>query len=143
MRHTTRDGNVFRAPAAGRSENLTLNAIPEGSRFDADILRDIAQDVVRWYNRRGLFGVWVAYTDFETSVSGLVDNRPAFDLEITPQYLRESKQTKEVVARLAALIEMPGSEILEALEKARTQPAYIPIKIKTDLTRYAGAKLET
>ena len=73
----TRDGNVFRAPAAGRAENLTLNAIPEGSRFDADILRDIARDVVRWYNRRGLFGVWVAYTDFETSVSGLVDNRPA------------------------------------------------------------------
>ena len=74
---STRDGHVFRAPAASGAENLTLNAIPAGSRFDADILRGIAQDVVRWYNRRGLFGVWVAYSDLETSATGLVDNRPA------------------------------------------------------------------
>ncbi len=73
----TRDGQVFRAPAASGAENLTLNAIPTGSRFDADMLRGIAQDVVRWYNQRGLFGVWVAYSDFETADSGLVDNRPA------------------------------------------------------------------
>ena len=74
---STRDGHVFRAPAASGAENLTLNAIPAGSRFDADILRGIAQDVVRWYNQRGLFGVWVAYSDLETSATGLVDNRPA------------------------------------------------------------------
>ncbi len=74
---STRDGQVFRAPAASGAENLTLSAIPADSRFDADILRGIAQDVVRWYNRRGLFGVWVAYSDLEASDSGLVDNRPA------------------------------------------------------------------
>jgi hemolysin activation/secretion protein len=74
---STRDGQVFRAPAASGAENLILNAIPADSRFDADILRGIAQDVVRWYNRRGLFGVWVAYSDLETSDSGLVDNRSA------------------------------------------------------------------
>lgn len=73
----TRAGNVFRAPAASGAENLTLSAIPEGSRFDGDILRDIAQDVVRWYNRHGIFGVWVAYADLQLSSSGLVDNRPA------------------------------------------------------------------
>ncbi|MBI2812986.1 MAG: hypothetical protein HYX71_01730 [Opitutae bacterium] len=74
---STRDGNVFRAPAASGAENLALNAIPEGSRFDGEMLRGIAQDVVRWYNRRGLFGVWVAYTDLEASATGLVDNRAA------------------------------------------------------------------
>ena len=72
---STRDGNIFRAPAASGAENLTLNAIPEGSRFDGVILKGIAENVVRWYNRRGLFGVWVAYTDLETSTAGLVDNR--------------------------------------------------------------------
>lgn len=76
---STREGNVFRAPAAKGAENLTLSGIPEGSRFDGDALRGIAQDVVRWYNARGLYGVWVAYSDLEPSVSGLVDNRPADD----------------------------------------------------------------
>src|ERR1700749_3572100 len=28
----------------------------------------------------------------------LIDNRPAFDLEIVPQYLRESKQSKQVIS---------------------------------------------
>jgi len=73
---STRDGNVFRAPAATAAENVTLSGIPEGSRFDGDALRGIAQEVVRWYNSRGIFGVWVAYSDLEPSVSGLVDNRP-------------------------------------------------------------------
>ena len=72
----TRDGNVFRAPSAKGAENLTLSGLPEGSRFDGDALRGIAQDVVRWYNARGLYGVWVAYSDLESSATGLVDNRP-------------------------------------------------------------------
>ncbi len=73
---STRDGNVFRAPAATGADNVTLSGIPEGSRFDGDALRGIAQEMVRWYNSRGIFGVWVAYSDLEPSVSGLVDNRP-------------------------------------------------------------------
>jgi len=35
--------------------------------------------VVRWYNARGLFGVWVSFTDLEASGSGLTDRRPAND----------------------------------------------------------------
>lgn len=73
---STREGNVFRAPAASGAENLTLSGIPEGSHFDGDALRGIAQDVVRWYNSRGIYGVWVAYSDLEASASGLVDKRP-------------------------------------------------------------------
>ena len=74
--HSTRDGNVFRAPSSKGAENLTLSGIPEGSRFDSDALRGIAQEVVHWYNARGLYGVWVTYSDLESSPSGLVDNRP-------------------------------------------------------------------
>ncbi|HTJ77357.1 MAG TPA: ShlB/FhaC/HecB family hemolysin secretion/activation protein [Rariglobus sp.] len=77
--NVTRDGNVFRAPAATGAENLSLSAIPEGSRFDGDALRGIAQDVVRWYNARGIFGVWVTFPELEISSTGLVDNRPADD----------------------------------------------------------------
>lgn len=74
---STRDGNTFRAPAAGGAENLILSGLPEGSRFDAGALRSIAQDVVRWYNKRGLYGVWVAYENLESSPAGVVDNRAA------------------------------------------------------------------
>lgn len=75
----TREGNVFRAPAAGGAENLTLSGLPEGSRFDGGALRDITQEVVRWYNHRGVYGVWVAFTDLESSAAGVIDNRPADD----------------------------------------------------------------
>jgi hemolysin activation/secretion protein len=75
----TRDAGVFRAAAAGSAENLTLSAVQAGSRFDGDVLRGIAQEVVRWYNRRGLNGVWVAYRDLELSATGLVDNRTEND----------------------------------------------------------------
>lgn len=71
----SRDAGVFRAPAAASAENLTLSAVPSGSRFDRDVLRGIAQEVVRWYNRRGLSGVWVAFSDLEASATGIVDNR--------------------------------------------------------------------
>lgn len=73
----TRDGDVFRAPAASGVENLTLSGVPAGSRFDGGALRGIAQEVVRWYNTHGLYGVWVAYTDLENSAAGVVDNRSA------------------------------------------------------------------
>lgn len=73
----TRDGSVFRAVAEGGAENLRLGELPEGSRFDSGALRGIAQDVVRWYNERDIYGVWVVYTDMEASDAGLVDNRPA------------------------------------------------------------------
>ncbi|MCM2278226.1 MAG: penicillin-binding protein 2 [Oligoflexia bacterium] len=80
---------------------------------------------------------------FDRNKTLLIDNRPAFDLEIIPQYLRESKQTQQVVARLSKLIHMPEAEILEILERARSQPSFMPVKIKTDLTRDEVAKVES
>lgn len=80
---------------------------------------------------------------FDRNRTLLIDNRPAFDLEIIPQYLRESKQTDAVVARLSGLIGMPKKEILATLEKARGQPAFMPVKIKTDLSRDEVAAIES
>src|SRR6185437_10585143 len=80
---------------------------------------------------------------FDRNRKLLIDNRPAFDLEITPQYLRESKRTAEVTKLLSSLIHEPESEITEKLENAKFQPAFMPIKIKTDLTREDVAAVES
>jgi len=71
----TRDGEVFRTPNDAAAEDLRLGEIPAGSRFDAGALRAVAQEIVRWYNARDIYGVWVAFTDLESSASGVFDNR--------------------------------------------------------------------
>lgn len=73
----------------------------------------------------------------------LLDNRPAFDLEIIPQYLRESKKTDEVVKILSQLVNMKESDIQLLLHRNRNQPAFLPLKIKTDLSREEVALVET
>src|ERR1051325_10453306 len=72
---------------------------------------------------------------FDRNHNLLIDNRPAFDLAGIPQYLYESKQHRQVVALLSKLIRMPEADIQAELEKARGQAAYLPVKIKYDLTR--------
>ncbi len=73
----------------------------------------------------------------------LVDNRPAFDLEIIPQYLKESKKTDQVVALLAKLIAFPEDQILDKLNKARTKPPSEGVLIKSDLTREEVARVKS
>ncbi len=73
----------------------------------------------------------------------LVDNRPAFNVQITPQYLNESGKPKEVIAKLSTLIKMPVEEIEKRLEKARNQAAFMPVIIKDSLSRDEVAELET
>jgi penicillin-binding protein 2 len=80
---------------------------------------------------------------FDRNRKMLIDNRPAFDLEITPQYLRESKQTKEVIALLSKQIHMTPEAIQDELDKGQYQPAFLPVKIKTDLTRDEVAAVES
>jgi len=60
-------------------EILTLGSIPAGSRFDASALRTIAQEIVRWYNSTGLYGVWVAFQELEAGATGVADRRSAED----------------------------------------------------------------
>lgn len=75
----TRDGDVWRPATADTGEVLTLGGIPAGSRFDGEALRSIAQELVRWYNVRGLYGVWVAFLDLESAGAGIADNRAPDD----------------------------------------------------------------
>lgn len=80
---------------------------------------------------------------FDRNNALLIDNRPAFDVEIIPQYMRESRRSDEVIARLSKLISTPEAEIRATLEKARTQPSFLPVKIKNDLSRDEVASIET
>jgi penicillin-binding protein 2 len=73
----------------------------------------------------------------------LVDNRPAFNVLITPQYLNESGRPKQVLEKLSSLIKMPLAEIDKRLQKAKQQPTFMPIVIKDNLTRDEVAELET
>jgi penicillin-binding protein 2 len=73
----------------------------------------------------------------------LIDNRPAFNVQITPQYLNESGQPKEVIAKLAAVIKEPIIEIEKKLQKVRGQPTFMPVIIKDSLSRDEVAQLET
>lgn len=79
---------------------------------------------------------------FDRNRTLLIDNQPAFDLEIIPQYLHEFKRTQEVISRLSKLIHMPAEEIEDILQKAKGQPSFLPVKIKIDLTRDEVAQVE-
>jgi penicillin-binding protein 2 len=72
----------------------------------------------------------------------LVDNRPAFNVQITPQYLNESGKSKEVLEKLSLLIKMPVPEIMKRIQRAK-QPSFMPVIIKDNLTRDEVAELET
>lgn len=72
----------------------------------------------------------------------LIDNRPDFDLEIIPQYLRESRQEKQAIDRLSKILKVKDQEIYDILNKAKGQPSFMPVKIKTDLTRDEVAQVE-
>jgi len=79
---------------------------------------------------------------FDRSGKLLIDNRPAFNVQITPQYLKESGKPKQVLEKLSTLIKLPVSEIEKRLQRAR-QPSFMPVIIKDNLTRDEVAELET
>ena len=71
-----RGDGVWR-PAANETsgEILTLGSLPAGSRFDGAALKIVAQELVKWYNARDLYGVWVAFKDMESTAAGVADRR--------------------------------------------------------------------
>ncbi len=79
---------------------------------------------------------------FDRNHQLLIDNRPDFDLEVIPQYLHESKQEKKVIGMLSRILKLPESDIGESLDKAKIQPSFLPVKIKTDLSRDEVAQVE-
>jgi len=79
---------------------------------------------------------------FDRNHKLLIDNRPDFDLEIIPQYLRESQQEHAVLEMLSNFLTMKKKDIEELFHKAKSQPSFMPVKIKTDLTRDEVALIE-
>src|SRR4051812_12893951 len=79
---------------------------------------------------------------FDRNHKLLIDNRPDFDLEIIPQYLAESGQEKKVIGMITKYLKIPEKDIRDQLEKAKSQPSFMPVKIKTDLTRDEVAQIE-
>ncbi|MBI3544797.1 MAG: penicillin-binding protein 2 [Deltaproteobacteria bacterium] len=79
---------------------------------------------------------------FDRNKHLLVDNRPAFDLEVTPQELYSDKEWKKTIHTIAQIIKMPEEEILDTLERSKGQPTFRPIKIKQDLEQDEVAKIE-
>jgi penicillin-binding protein 2 len=80
---------------------------------------------------------------FDRNRTLLIDNRPSFDLEITPQYLHESKRTDEVMKLLSGLVHMSEADIQGQLDKNQYQATFLPVKIKTDLSRDEVAAVES
>ena len=79
---------------------------------------------------------------FDRNRTLLIDNRPDFDLEGIPQYLRESKREVQVLGQISKVLGIADSQIRELMERARTQPAFLPVKLKTDLSRDEVAQIE-
>lgn len=79
---------------------------------------------------------------FDRNGTLLLDNRPAFDLEIVPQYLKESKRADEVLNMLSSAVKVPKDEIFNILDKNKNQPTFLPVKIKSDLSREEVAIIE-
>lgn len=70
---------------------------------------------------------------FDRNKKLLVDNRPAFDLEVTPQELYADKEWKQTIARLSKMVKMPVEDIMGTLDAAKGQPRFMPVKIQQDL----------
>ncbi len=78
---------------------------------------------------------------FDRNHTLLIDNRPDFDLEITPQYLKGSGEEPKVISFLSKIIKKPEKEIQDILTKNKSQ-SFRGVKIKTDLSRDEVAQIE-
>jgi len=62
----------------------------------------------------------------------LVDNRPAFDLNIV---LEDAQPVEETIERLASLIDVPYEDLMESIAKAGKAAFYKPLTLKRDISR--------
>ncbi|KPA18192.1 peptidoglycan glycosyltransferase [Candidatus Magnetomorum sp. HK-1] len=69
----------------------------------------------------------------------LVDNRPSFDVEIVP---KDAKPYKHVLPDLSRYLNVPKSELIAKLKKARGSAAYRPVILKRDISRDVLAHIE-
>ena len=70
----------------------------------------------------------------------IVDNRPGFDVVITPQY---AKKLNETANEIATILGLEASEIVKKVElSSKKAGAFKPIVIKEDLSRDEVARIE-
>ncbi|MCY4523738.1 MAG: hypothetical protein OXB84_03255, partial [Halobacteriovoraceae bacterium] len=70
----------------------------------------------------------------------LIYNVPRFDAVVTPQYLRNKKET---LKKLSNVLNITVQSIEKALKKNRAQASYRPITIKKNISRQEVAIIET
>lgn len=70
-------------------------------------------------------------TIYDRNGVALVENRPAFDAVVVPQYVVDRGR---MLQSLSAILGMPESDISDILQKARGFPGYQPVIIKTDIS---------
>lgn len=66
---------VWHSVQAPAGQDVRLGQLPESSRFAADALVAATQAIVGWLNARGIYGVWAACSDLESSGEAIVDLR--------------------------------------------------------------------
>jgi penicillin-binding protein 2 len=76
---------------------------------------------------------------FDRNGKLLVDNRPAFDLNIV---LKDAKPIEQTVKKLSKYINVPESELMEKIENEKTVSSYKPIILKKDIGRDTLAAIE-
>ena len=76
---------------------------------------------------------------FDRNGKLLVDNRPAFDLNIV---LKDAKPIEQTVKKLSKYINVPESELMEKIESEKTVSSYKPIILKKDIGRDTLAAIE-
>ena len=76
---------------------------------------------------------------FDRNGIRLVDNRPAFDLNIV---LKDAKPVEQTVKKLSKYINVPESELMSKIENDKTVSSYKPILLKKDIGRDALAAIE-
>jgi penicillin-binding protein 2 len=76
---------------------------------------------------------------FDRNGTLLVDNRPAFDLNIV---LKDAKPVEQTVKKLSKYINVPESELMAKIENDKTVSSYKPIILKKDIGRDTLAAVE-
>jgi penicillin-binding protein 2 len=76
---------------------------------------------------------------FDRNGTMLVDNRPAFDLNIV---LKDAKPIEQTVKKLSKYINVPESELIAKIENDKTVSSYKPIILKKDIGRDTLAAIE-
>ena len=73
---------------------------------------------------------------FDRNGNLLIDNRPAFDLHLIPQYFQTAseKEQKKVIYKISQITKMPVNKIYKKIQKSNGKPKFIPTVLKNNLS---------